>query len=212
MPLFPDPAPASSFNTPWIHAHCDGGSRGNPGPAGYGALITDAKGNTLAELSEFLGIKTNNFAEYSGLLAVLAWTLENGHRRLKVVSDSELMVRQIQGRYKVNSMDLKPLWQEARNRIAKLDGFEISHALRHKNKEADALANAAMDRGSKRGGSGSSGAVESLPLRSRPAAAPVAPAVPVQPAMLRGFTRDGVVHLLGGATLPNGVFVKVIPE
>lgn len=212
MPLFPDPAPASSLNTPWIHAHCDGGSRGNPGPAGYGALITDAKGNTLAELSEFLGIKTNNFAEYSGLLAVLAWTLENGHRRLKVVSDSELMVRQIQGRYKVNSMDLKPLWQEARNRIAKLDGFEISHALRHKNKEADALANAAMDRGSKRGGSGSSGAVESLPLRSRPAAAPVAPAVPVQPAMLRGFTRDGVVHLLGGATLPNGVFVKVIPE
>jgi probable phosphoglycerate mutase len=214
MPLFPDPAPTS--NSPWIHAHCDGGSRGNPGPAGYGALITDAKGNTLAELSEFLGTRTNNFAEYSGLLAVLSWALENSYPRLKVVSDSELMVRQIQGRYKVNSADLKPLWQEARNRIAKLDGFEISHARRHKNKEADALANAAMDRGSKRSSSGASaptGApVESLPLRPRPVAAPAPAAAPAQSAMLRGFTRDGVVHLLGGATLPNGVFVKIIPE
>ncbi len=202
--------------TEWIHAHCDGGSRGNPGPSGYGAIVTDAQGRTLAELSEFLGTRTNNYAEYSGLLAVLAWALKNGHGRVKLVSDSELMVKQIQGKYKVNSPDLKPLWQEARDRIAKLEGFEISHALRHKNKEADALANQAMDRGMGRGG-GSAGVdtkVESLPLRPRPAsaAAPAKPAAAPQPQMLRGFTRGGAIHLLGGASLPDGVFVKVIRE
>ena len=69
----------------------------------------------LAELSEFLGIRTNNFAEYSGLLGVLAWALEHGYRRLRVISDSELMVKQIQGRFKVNSPDLKALWTEARS-------------------------------------------------------------------------------------------------
>ena len=215
MSLFPSAPPDAG--TGWVHAHCDGGSRGNPGPSGYGAHITDASGQTLAELSEYLGIRTNNFAEYSGLLAVLDWALANGHRALKLVSDSELMVKQIQGKYKVNSPDLKPLWQQARERIARLDRFEISHALRHKNKQADALANLAMDRGTGRGtgqaaaASPARQAVESLPLRpvSRAVAAP-APAP--QQAMLRGFTRDGAIHLLGGATLPDGVFVKVIPE
>jgi probable phosphoglycerate mutase len=216
MPLFPTETPTArpTGAATWIHAHCDGGSRGNPGPAGYGALVTDAQGRTLAELSQFLGVKTNNFAEYSGLLAVLDWALANGHARLKVVSDSELMVKQIQGKYKVNSPDLKPLWQEARNRIARLDAFEISHALRHKNKEADALANQAMDRGMGRG-AGTAG-VDSLPLRPRPAtpapAAPARPPQPAQPSMLRGFTKDGQIHLLGGASLPDGIFVKIIRE
>jgi ribonuclease HI len=111
MSLFPN----DSSQT--IYAHCDGGSRGNPGPSGYGAVITDENGNKIAELSEFLGIRTNNYAEYSGLLAVLAYAVENKHQSLKVVSDSELMVKQIQGKYKVNSPDLKPLWQEARDRF-----------------------------------------------------------------------------------------------
>jgi len=88
-----------------------------------------------------------NVAEYSGLLACLQYALDHHHPRLRVVSDSELMVKQIQGKYKVNSPDLRPLWQEAKNRIAKLEAFEISHALRHKNKDADRLANEAMDRG-----------------------------------------------------------------
>jgi probable phosphoglycerate mutase len=197
MPLFPDQS------SDWIHAHCDGGSRGNPGPSGFGAVITSADGAVLAELSEFLGIRTNNYAEYSGLLAVLAWSLEHGHRCLKVVSDSELMVKQVQGKYKVNSADLKPLWQQARDNIAQLERFEIAHALRHKNKEADALANAAMDRGMNRKPAPT--AVESLPLRPKPA--PVA-----APAMLRGFTKDGAIHILGGTRLPDGIFVKVIPE
>ncbi len=134
----------------WISAHCDGGARGNPGPSGFGAVVTDAAGNTLAELSEFLGIQTNNFAEYSGLLAVLDYALKQGHARLRVVSDSELMVKQIQGKYQVKSPGLKPLYDEARRRIARLEQFEISHALRHKNKDADRLANQAMDRGTGR--------------------------------------------------------------
>jgi ribonuclease HI len=147
LTLFSSARPAAG---PWILAHCDGGSRGNPGPAGFGALVQDADGAVLAELSEFLGIQTNNFAEYSGLLASIDFALTHGHRRLRVVSDSELMVKQIQGKYQVKSPGLKPLYEQAKKKIAQLDGFEIAHALRHKNKDADRLANEAMDRGTKR--------------------------------------------------------------
>ena len=145
--LFTPTAPTIPADSGWITAHCDGGARGNPGPAGFGAIVQDDQGHVLAELSEFLGIQTNNFAEYSGLLAVLDFALARGHARVKVISDSELMVKQIQGAYKVKSPGLKPLYDEARRRIARLDAFQISHALRHKNKDADRLANQAMDRG-----------------------------------------------------------------
>jgi probable phosphoglycerate mutase len=199
--LFPEPSsPAPSTHQEWLHAHCDGGARGNPGPSGYGAVIQDAAGKTVAELSVFLGIKTNNFAEYSGLLGVLEWTLTHGHARLKVVSDSELMVKQIQGKYKVNSPDLRPLWEEARRRIARLERFEISHALRHKNKVADRLANEAMDRGM---GKSPAGKNES----PKPPAA-----TPYPKAALRGRIHNGTIELLEGATLPEGSLVKVIPE
>ena len=203
--LFPE---SSKTTAHWINAHCDGGARGNPGPAGYGALIQDDAGNVLAELSEFLGHKTNNFAEYSGLLGCLQWALDHGHKNLRVVSDSELMVKQIQGKYKVNSPDLRPLWEEARRRIARLDGFQISHALRHKNKDADRLANEAMDRGTGHGLRREPSADERATAKSPPAPEPAASG----PKMVRGFTRDGAVHLLGGAKLPDGVFVKVIVE
>ena len=128
-------------------AHCDGGSRGNPGPAGYGAIIEDSQGRVVARLSEYLGKRTNNYAEYSALLGVLAWAIENKRPRIKVIADSELMVKQMQGKYKVNSPDLRPLWEEARRRAARLERFEIAHTLRGGNKEADQLANEAMDRG-----------------------------------------------------------------
>src|ERR1700744_4927624 len=175
--LFPEPAPVPSpqqdqSKEGWVAAHCDGGARGNPGPSGYGALLQDERGNVLAELSEFLGIRTNNYAEYSGLLGCLQWTLEHGIKRLRVISDSELMVKQIQGKYKVNSPDLKPLWQEARARIAKLDTVQISHALRHKNKDADRLANQAMDRGMKRPHRPGEAAPEPLKAIPYPKAAP----------------------------------------
>jgi ribonuclease HI len=211
--LFSDPPPSKPEKSVWINAHCDGGARGNPGPAGYGALIQDDHGTVLAELSEFLGMRTNNYAEYSGLLACLQYALDHHHPRLRVVSDSELMIKQIQGKYKVNSPDLRPLWQEARNRIAKLQAFEISHALRHKNKDADRLANEAMDRGIKR--PHAPGQPAPPPLKATPY--PTKSDTPPDPyakadTMLRGFTKDGVVHVLGGATLPDGVFVKIIRE
>src|SRR5580698_1735756 len=81
----------------WITAYCDGGSRGNPGPSGFGVYLQDEAGKGVGELSEFLGKRTNNYAEYSGLLAALEFALEKGHSRLRVVSDSELMVKQIKG-------------------------------------------------------------------------------------------------------------------
>ena len=214
-----------------IIAHCDGGARGNPGPAGYGAVLATEDGTVLAELSEFLGFKTNNFAEYAGLLGCLQWTLDNGHARLSVVSDSLLMVNQIKGRFKVASPDLRPLFEEAKRRIARLDSFTITHALRHKNKDADRLANEAMDRGTKRGPAGP-GAPAPPPLRATPypskssqseppaavdprvtPSSPIRAAAPPKPSeMLRGFVRDGSIHLLGGHTLPDGVFVKIIRE
>ncbi len=215
--LFSDPpTQKSAEKSSWINAHCDGGARGNPGPAGYGALIQDDQGNVLAELSEFLGMRTNNYAEYSGLLGCLQYALDHHHPRLRVVSDSELMVKQIQGKYKVNSPDLRPLWQEARNRIAKLEAFEISHALRHKNKDADRLANEAMDRGMRRNQSSEASGQPAPPaLKATPY--PTKSETPPNPyakadTMLRGFTKDGVVHILGNATLPDGVFVKIIRE
>lgn len=214
--LFPDPSEPRNSSTgtnqqSWLIAHCDGGARGNPGPSGYGAVLQTEAGEILAELSEFLGIRTNNYAEYSGLLGVLAWVLEHGYRRLRVISDSELMVKQIQGRYKVNSPDLKPLWTEARSRIAQLDEFQISHALRHKNKDADRLANAAMDRATGKGSARES-SQSSIESKREVRATPYPKDPASAPPMLRGFTRDGVVHMLGGAKLPDGVFVKIVPE
>jgi probable phosphoglycerate mutase len=147
----PHPVPPPTLPASWISAHCVGGARGNPGPAGFGVLIQDSQGRVLAELSEFLGIQTNNFAEYSGLLASLDFALDHGHRRLRVISDSELMVKQIQGKYQVKSPGLRPLFDQARKKIAQVEAFEIVHALRHKNKDADRLANLAMDRGMDRG-------------------------------------------------------------
>lgn len=215
-----DTARKQERNTGWIQAHCDGGARGNPGPAGYGAVIATEDGTPLAQLSEFLGVRTNNFAEYSGLLGVLKWTLENGYSRLRVVSDSELMVKQIQGKYKVNSPDLKPMHAEARNMINKLDAFEISHALRHKNKQADKLANDAMDRGTKRAPNAAPLAATPYPqqrnappqpARIDPSAGAARPPAARQD-MIRGYVKGGVVHPLGDANLPDGIFVKIIRE
>jgi probable phosphoglycerate mutase len=206
--LFPEPTASSSTSSEMLIAHCDGGSRGNPGPAGYGAVIEDSQGRILARLSEFLGKRTNNYAEYSALLGVLAWCLENKRTRLRVVADSELMVKQMQGKYKVNSPDLRPLWEEARKRASRLERFEIAHTLRGGNKEADQLANDAMDRGM--------GRTPAPPLTSaspsaRPSPSPAAPKPTPERVVLEGFVKGGVVHLIEGA-LPDGIFVKVVRE
>jgi ribonuclease HI len=195
-----DAAPPSAN---WYTAWCDGGSRGNPGPAGYGAVVQSPEGQTVARLSRFLGLQTNNFAEYSGLLAVLNWALENGAQRLKVISDSELMVNQMKGRYKVASPTLRPLWEEARRLAARLEAFEMVHTLRGGNKEADRLANEAMDKGmgSSAGGGGGSAARQT----GR------APAAKAPRQVLEGYVKNGVVHILEGE-LPEGIMVKIILE
>src|ERR1700758_4978445 len=135
-------APAS-----YLIAHIDGGARGNPGPAGYGVVITDQDGHEIAKLSEYLGHQTNNYAEYSALLAALKYAAEHHSRALKVISDSELLVKQLRGEYKVRNPALQELYSEARKLIRQLDWFSIQHVLREKNREADRLANAAMDKG-----------------------------------------------------------------
>ena len=187
----------------WYTAHCDGGSRGNPGPSGYGAVIEDPTGKVVARLSEFLGRQTNNFAEYKGLLAVLTWAQQHRVRQLRVVSDSELMVKQMKGQYKVASPGLRPLWEEAKLLARNLDRFEMRHTLRGGNKEADQLANDAMDKGTGR------------PAAGRPEPNPAAPggsrnlgsASPTNQ-VFEGYVKGGVVHLLEGE-LPDGTFVKV---
>ena len=127
-------------------AHVDGGARGNPGPAGYGVAIEDQHGKPIAEFSRYLGHRTNNFAEYSGLIAALNYALEHQHSALRVLSDSELMVRQMTGVYKVRSPELRPLYEEAGRLSRKLQWFRIAHVRREKNAAADRLANEAMDR------------------------------------------------------------------
>ncbi len=124
----------------------DGGSRGNPGPAGYGVVVRDASGKTLENLSEFIGPATNNVAEYRGLLAGLEFAVARGVSQLKIYCDSELVVRQMQGRYRVKSPDLKPLYERACQLASRLDRFVMQHVPREQNAEADLLANQAMDR------------------------------------------------------------------
>jgi probable phosphoglycerate mutase len=196
-----------------------------PQPALPTAVVEDAKGRVLAELSEFVGIQTNNFAEYSGLLAVLKWATENGAKHVRVISDSELMVKQMQGKYAVKSPILKPLYEEARKLSRRLDGFEMRHTLRGGNKHADRLANEAMDRGMGKSAIPQVGKPAdfeasrqqfsksaSQPV-NRPAISPSAPQPAAKPTrqILEGYVKDGVVHLLGGE-LPDGIFVKVIRE
>jgi ribonuclease HI len=141
--------PNPPTSTKEITAHIDGGSRGNPGPAAYAVVISAADGARMVSLSKYLGHTTNNVAEYEGLLAALGYALEHNHRRLRVITDSELMARQINGQYKVKNPNLKVLYGRARDLIAQFDAFSIEHVRREHNREADRLANEAMDAAAK---------------------------------------------------------------
>lgn len=128
-----------------ITAYVDGGARGNPGPAGYGAYILDANGSVLAELYAPLGKTTNNVAEYNGLLAALRWALEHGHDRVHIRADSLLLVEQMRGNYRVKNEGLKPLHHEAQRLVAGIGTVTFEHVRRELNKEADRLSNLGMD-------------------------------------------------------------------
>lgn len=175
----------------YLVAHIDGGARGNPGPAGYGVVIQDETGRKVAALSEYLGHQTNNFAEYQGLIAALEYAINNRHKALSVISDSELLVRQIKGIYKVRNATLKDLHARAKELIAQLDWFSIGHVLRGHNREADQLANTAMDQGQGRV------ARAPTPAFSRAAAQEFS-----------GIVRGGKIELVNGE-LPEGTQVQV---
>ena len=128
-----------------IRAYIDGGARGNPGPAGYGVRIEDADGTLIAELYAPIGIATNNVAEYNGLLAALKWAVDHEARRLHIRSDSELLVKQMRGEYKIKNAGLQPLAARARLLAMELDDVTFEHVRRELNKEADRLSNLAMD-------------------------------------------------------------------
>ncbi len=132
-----------------IVAYIDGGSRGNPGPAGYGVRIEDGQAMLVEELRGTLGVATNNVAEYHGLLAALAWATERGVASLEIRSDSELLVKQMLGVYRVRNPGLQPLHQKARLLAARVGRVRFQHVRRELNKEADRLANEAMDDGQK---------------------------------------------------------------
>ncbi len=126
--------------------HADGGSRGNPGPAGAGAVIT-LNGEIQAEISKFLGHTTNNVAEYTSLVLALEKALHLHIKEVHVYMDSELIVKQMTGLYRVKNEKLLPLFVKARGLASKFSSFNISHVRREQNKIADRLANEAMDHG-----------------------------------------------------------------
>jgi ribonuclease HI len=126
-------------------ANIDGASRGNPGPASYAVVLRDPEGKIALELAKNIGRETNNVAEYFALLAALDYAATHNIAALRVRSDSELLVRQMQGRYKVKSADLKPLHERASKLSRQLQYFAIEHVRRELNRDADALANVALD-------------------------------------------------------------------
>jgi ribonuclease HI len=158
-------------------------------------VIQDEAGRKVAALSEYLGHQTNNFAEYQGLIAALEYAVANGHKALKVISDSELLVRQIKGIYKVKNAALQDLHGRAKELIAQLEWFSIGHVLRGHNEEADRLANAAMDRGMGR-------------VARAPSPASELGNIPAAREEFSGVVRAGKIELLDGK-LPEGTQVQV---
>ena len=128
-----------------IIIHIDGGSRGNPGPAAAGFTLADSAGTQLVGKGFFLGRATNNIAEYTSFLKALEAAKQAGAEQLTVYSDSELVVRQITGKYKVKKANLKTLYQQVGQLLSSLEGFTITHIPRMQNTEADKLANRALD-------------------------------------------------------------------
>lgn len=126
-------------------AFADGASRGNPGPASYGAVVYDDQGGELRGLGATIGRGTNNVAEYRGAIAAVEAAIELGATELELNMDSQLIVRQIEGSYRVRNAALRPLFRQLQDLLNQLDAFKIQHVPREQNTRADALANAALD-------------------------------------------------------------------
>jgi len=202
-PATPAPAAAKLFAetpaeqrpaTPSYRANIDGAARGNPGPAAYGVLMRDGRGEVVAKLKKYIGRMTNNVAEYYGLIAALDYAQSHGVRALRIESDSELLVKQMRGQYKVKSDDLRPLFERARKMSQGLEAFRIDHVYREQNREADALANQALDETSGAAGDSARGP------RSEAKAGP---------RWIQARFRGGILYPLEDIDLPDGTELEV---
>jgi ribonuclease HI len=193
----PQPNPANA-PTAAYRANIDGGSRGNPGPASYGVVIRDPRGQVVAKLKKYIGRTTNNVAEYYGLIAALDYAQQHGIRALRVQSDSELLVRQMLGQYKVKSPELRPLFERARKMAQTFDSFKIEHVYREQNAAADALANEALDE--------TSGRPAATPKLDANSAKPQPP----QPRKVRARFRNGALVPLEPLDLAEGSEVEIL--
>ena len=143
--LFEEPETPSARQEGAYTANIDGAARGNPGPAAYGVVVRRPDGTTHESLGKYIGRTTNNVAEYYALIAALDYAAASGIKRLRVYSDSQLIVNQIKGLYKVKHPDLRPLHERAKKQAASLETFTIQYVPREQNRDADDLANAALD-------------------------------------------------------------------
>jgi len=227
--LFPA-EPVAAAKTAAHRANIDGGSRGNPGPASYGVVVRDAKGEIVAKLKKYIGRATNNVAEYYGLIAALDYAQAHNIRALHVESDSELLVKQMRGQYKVKSEELRPLFERAKKMTGGFDSFGINHVYREQNKEADALANEALDETAGSGAAsgsnstsgvlmsakatGGKGSTEALAgeAKESKSAAPAKPAAKLDPSIprkVRARFRSGILYPLEDLDLEDGCEVEI---
>jgi ribonuclease HI len=197
-PAEPKPAAAA------FRANIDGGSRGNPGPAAYGVVIRDGRGEIVAKLKKYIGRMTNNVAEYYGLIAALDYAESHSVKAIRIESDSELLVKQMRGQYKVKSEDLRPLFERALKMSKGFESFRIEHVYREQNREADALANEALDATEGK-------AAGEVPAKKAEAAAAKSEPVSTkpEPRKIQARFRGGVLYLLEDVELPDGMVVDV---
>lgn len=191
-------------------ANIDGGSRGNPGPASYGVVVRGPDGKIVFRIGKYVGRVTNNVAEYYGLIGALDYAQSHNISRLAVRSDSELLVRQMQGRYKVKSPDLRPLHERAQKMARSLAHFEISHLRRELNSEADELANLAMDAAGTVGGHREAAAPPAEHPTSAPSPTHTKPSAPPTEARpVRARYSAGALHPLEALELAEGEIVEI---
>jgi ribonuclease HI len=194
--LFGDAPPELPRTTAAYRANIDGGSRGNPGPAAYGVVVRDVSGAIVARLKKYIGQSTNNVAEYFGLIAALDYAQTHGVRALRVESDSELLVKQMRGQYKVKSADLQPLFERAKKMAQGLESFRIEHVYREQNREADELVNQALDDTGRSGGGAN-------PVRATDRAHG-------NPVRLKALCTGGRLELAEPLDLPDGTEVEIL--
>jgi ribonuclease HI len=186
--LFAEPESPSARVEGAYTANIDGAARGNPGPASYGVVIRRPDGTPLETIGKYIGRYTNNVAEYYALIAALDYAAANRIKRLRVLSDSQLIVNQMKGLYKVKHPDLRPLHERAKKQAASLEAFTIQYVPREQNREADAAANAALDNtGGVKPAFASEPAKAMSPARAEPRASLSAPR------KIRARFRDGVL-------------------